>query len=249
MNKNLIGIRPSGALEIIRREGKLMNSSYFFNIDGKPVGPLTEPVIREHIEAGRIARDTLSWCEGMVDWKPFREVSELMEVFAAALPAQPPPLPDAGAVSPPPLPKQESGGAPHAATSDTDSPAYRFVTWMYRSRRGGKSRVCDYVDEDPKRAMPVAVLTVAALLIGLALALSWIPDSMEMDAQQSAPQSQAMAPPAYPPAGGMDAYRAWKDAHDYNQGVIDETFKSNRESFDRQLDSYGDATYDWKHKD
>ena len=233
-----------------------MNGSYFFSIQGKATGPLDEQAVRGHIAAGRITRDTLVWRDGMAGWQPLSEVPELIELYGPALKEglRPPPLPQEASTAPgtpPPLPGEGSAGAAARASAagnpDRDNMAYRFVTWMYRPRRGGHSRVCDYVEEDPARALPVAALTLLAILVMLGLALSWIPDAMEQD--RAAQPGQVMAPQAYPPAPDMGAYRAWQDAQRYNQGVIDETFKSNRDSFDRQLKSYGDATYDWKSKD
>ncbi len=234
-----------------------MSGNYFFSIRGKAEGPLDEQAVREHIAAGRISRDTLVWRDGMSGWQALREVGELVELYGPVLEGapRPPPLPQETPATPPPLPGDASmagstaapAPAPGAASPDRDSLAYRFVTWMYRPRRGGHSRVCEYVEEDPGRALPVAALTMLAILVMLGLALSWVPDAIEQD--RAAQPGQVMAPQAYPPAPDMGAYRAWQDAQRYNQGVIDETFKSNRDSFDRQLKSYGDATYDWKSKD
>lgn len=233
-----------------------MSGNYFFSIRGKAEGPLDEQAVREHIAAGRITRDTLVWCDGMSGWQALREVTELVEQYGALMEdtPRPPPLPreaHSGPTTPPPIPGAKSAPGPGASAAagpdELNTLAYRFVNWMYRPRRGGHSRVCEYVEEDPKRALPVAALTMLAILVMLGFALSWIPDAMEQD---RAPQpAQVMAPQAYPPAADMGAYRAWQDAYRYNQGVLDETFKSNRDSFDRQLKSYGDATYDWKSKD
>lgn len=233
-----------------------MSGNYFFSIRGRAEGPLDEQAVRDHVAAGRITRDTLVWCDGMSGWQALREVTELVERYGSMLQdaPRPPPLPDeasTGTGMPPPIPGGKAaagrGASATAGGDELNTLAYRFVTWMYRPRRGGDSRVCRYVEEDPGRALPVAALTLLAILVMLGLALSWIPDAMEQD--RGPPPGQVMAPQAYPPAADMGAYRAWQDAHRYNQGVIDETFKSNRDSFDRQLKSYGDATYDWKSKD
>jgi hypothetical protein len=233
-----------------------MSGNYFFSIQGKSAGPFDDEAIRDHIANGRITRDTLVWRDGMPGWQPLKEVAELVRSYGPILrdASRPPPLPQEASAAPgapPPLPGE--GAAAGSATGPVtgnhgrDDIAYRFVTWMYRPRRGGHSRVCDYVEEDPTRALPVAALTMLAILVMLGFALSWIPDAMEQD--RAPPPGQVMAPQGYPPAADMGAYRAWQDAYRYNQGVIDETFKSNRDSFDRQLKSYGDATYDWKSKD
>ena len=232
-----------------------MSVAYFFSIRGQQAGPFDDAAIRAHIAAGDIDRRTLTWHTGMASWQPAQQIAEFLDRYGDALPSesQPPPLPGDGqadTAAPPPLPDSKpAAGAPGPETAAPDTPkdgltdmAYRFVMWGYRSRRGGKSPVCDYVRADPKRAVPVAALTLLAMALIVALGFSWVPGAL--DDNQGA-QTVPTVQQGYPPAGGMENYRIWKDTHDYNQRILDDTYKSNSDAFNRTQETYRRGTYDW----
>lgn len=40
-------------------------------------GPVTDEQIKALIASGNLSADDLAWCEGMAEWKPIREITEL----------------------------------------------------------------------------------------------------------------------------------------------------------------------------
>ena len=59
-------------------------------INGEKTGPYDLATIRQKIQGGEIARDTLVWHEPMPEWMP----AEKMEAIAVFFPKMPPPLPN-----------------------------------------------------------------------------------------------------------------------------------------------------------
>jgi hypothetical protein len=62
--------------------------SWFFARDGQQHGPVTDDELNEMLATGALSHDALVWTEGMKDWRPAKEVEELV---LRDLP--PPPLP------------------------------------------------------------------------------------------------------------------------------------------------------------
>ena len=127
-----------------------------------------------------------------------------------------------------------------------EASAYRFVLSIFRAWGGRSTPVRDYVLHNPKRALPVAAVTLVIMLIVI---LS-IPSLFETTPEQTPavtadlPQQQQAAPPA----NWQEGYRAWQDTQRYNQGVIDDVYKYRRDSQDRMDETYRRGTYDWYDK-
>lgn len=58
-------------------------------VDGCPVGPLTQSELATMAAEKRITKDSLVWMPGMIGWKPFEQVPEVLRIIALT----PPPLP------------------------------------------------------------------------------------------------------------------------------------------------------------
>ena len=230
-----------------------MERSYYFSIHDQSVGPLDAEAIRLQLQQGAITAQTLAWCEGMPDWQPAAQIDELTEAFSELQSqAQPPPLPGIHKAQPPPLPGEKdkaqgspgtgSGeGATPAGLSSIEASAYRFVLGIFRSWGGRSSPVRNYVLHNPKRAVPVAVATIAvmAMLLFSLPALFETPSESPADTRQQVQQGGLPAPPP----NWQQGYQAWKDAHNYNQGVIDDVYKSSIKSGNRMDDTYRCGTY------
>lgn len=63
----------------------------FIAVEGRQHGPFEMPLVAMKVRSGELTGDTLVWRQGMDNWKPAREVSELAAMIAP--PAVPPPLP------------------------------------------------------------------------------------------------------------------------------------------------------------
>jgi hypothetical protein len=57
--------------------------------DGQQAGPFDAAALREHIQAGRVTKDTLVWTEGMAEWTAAGSVDAVAKLFGTV----PPPLP------------------------------------------------------------------------------------------------------------------------------------------------------------
>jgi len=69
------------------------DKTFHVDVGGKAQGPFGNEQLKEMVADGRLRRETLVWSQGMDDWRPAGQVSEL----AAHLAAVPPPLPPGGA--------------------------------------------------------------------------------------------------------------------------------------------------------
>jgi cytochrome P450 len=102
--------------------------------------------------------------------------------------------------------------------------------------------VYDYVQKDPRRALPVAAATLACFAAVIAIGFS----NMEQPQQQAQTQGQMQQGPMVMPQPDWQAqHRAWKDAHDYGSSVINDAYKYRRDSQDRMDETYRRGTYDW----
>ena len=215
-----------------------------FVIHNQASEPYDEAAIRNLIELKLVNAGTLAWQEGQANWKPAGEISELAGLFPsaapAAAPAGVPPIPG----TPPPagVPPPPALGA---AAVSWEERARRFVYWSFRPRNGRPSKVRAYIDEKPGRAIPVAVAIIAALALSFALFLN----SFKQATGQASGGGGGSASGA-PVAGGgsgntMENWYIARDAQRYNQNVIDDVYRNNRDSFDRQSETYRRANYDW----
>ena len=64
-------------------------SQFHVAIDGKQSGPLGMSALQQHVQSGKLTRETLVWRQGMTGWTAAGEVGELSNLFGAV----PPPLP------------------------------------------------------------------------------------------------------------------------------------------------------------
>ena len=69
------------------------DKTFHVDVGGKAQGPFGDADLKAMVADGRLRRETLVWSQGMDDWRPAGQVSEL----AAHLAAVPPPLPPGGA--------------------------------------------------------------------------------------------------------------------------------------------------------
>ena len=209
-----------------------------FVIHNQASEPYDEAAIRNLIELKLVNAGTMAWREGLANWTPAGDISELAGLFSPAAPsAAPAGIPPIPGVPPPP--------APGAATVSWEERARRFVYWSFRPRNGRPSKVRAYIDEKPGRAVPVALAILAALFLSFALFLnSFKPATGQANGGGGNDASSA------PVAGGgsgntMENWYIARDAQRYNQNVIDDVYRNNRDSFDRQSETYRRANYDW----
>lgn len=217
-----------------------------FVIHNQASEPYDEAAIRNLIELKLINAGTLAWQEGQANWKPSGEIPELAGLFPsaapAAAPAGVPPIPGTpppAGVPPPP--------APGAAAVSWEERARHFVYWCFRPRNGRPSKVRAYIDEKPGRAIPVAVAIIAALALSFALFLN---SFKQATGQANGGGGGGGSGSGAPVAGGgsgntMENWYIARDAQRYNQNVIDDVYRNNRDSFDRQSETYRRANYDW----
>jgi membrane protease subunit (stomatin/prohibitin family) len=66
-------------------------AKFYVAVNGQQTGPFEAAALRQQVEAGRLAPQTLVWRQGMPQWQAAGEVSELSALFAA--PPGPPPIP------------------------------------------------------------------------------------------------------------------------------------------------------------
>lgn len=64
---------------------------WYYALNNRPQGPVSEDQLRELIETGTVGANTLLWTEGMSDWQPAHAVTPWAERFAGT-PASPPPV-------------------------------------------------------------------------------------------------------------------------------------------------------------
>lgn len=213
-----------------------------FVIHNQASEPYDEASIPNLIEMKLVNAGTLAWREGLANWTPAGQIPELAALFpaAAAASAGVPPIPGATAAVPPP-----SAGIPPlpgAAAGLWEERARRFVYWCFRPRNGRPSKVRAFIDEKPGRTIPVAAAILAALVLSFALFIN----SFNRTPSQAGGGGGGGAPMAG--GGGGNTMENWyiaRDAQRYNQNVIDDVYRNNRDSFDRQSETYRRANYDW----
>lgn len=87
------GAMQAGAAQVNPQKGPPPipeGTSFYAAIDGKQAGPFTMPELARRIGSGEVGADTLVWKQGMEQWTPASEVSELTGLLGAS---GPPPLP------------------------------------------------------------------------------------------------------------------------------------------------------------
>ena len=207
-----------------------------FVIHSQASEPYDEDAIRNLIELNLVNAGTLAWREGLANWTPAGQIPELAGLFpaTAAAPAGVPPIPTATAgILPPP-----SSGA-----GVWEDRARRFVYWCFRPRNGRPSKVRAYIDEKPGRTIPVAI----GILVALAVSFMLFINSFSRPAAQAGGGGNGGGAPMAGGGGGntMENWYIARDAQRYNQNVIDDVYRNNRDSFDRQSETYRRANYDW----
>jgi hypothetical protein len=88
------------------------DAQFFYNDNGKPVGPVTLAEIRAKIAAGTITPDTLVWKAGTPSWVAAKQLPEVAPLFAGG-----------SAPTPAPAPKPAPTPTPTPAPAPTPSPA------------------------------------------------------------------------------------------------------------------------------
>ena len=79
-----------------------MTQWYYADDARNRVGPLSADELREHFRQRRLRRDSLVWCEGMVQWLPLERLALELDIDSVAQdPTLPPPLPAASATAAP----------------------------------------------------------------------------------------------------------------------------------------------------
>jgi hypothetical protein len=220
--------------------------NYYFSINNQKNGPFDETAIKTLISDGKINKESLAWREGMSGWQPIGQISELISSFGSLF-TTPPPLP-ANVQTPPPLPQNAGQSAQPNLPAGLDAmnaAAYRFVAWGFRPWRGRSNVVFDYVQKDPKRALPVTVLTIglmAAIIFGMAnMNVNKQQVSQNPGAQQQVPQQGT----ATDMGALMAQQRAMQDAHNFTMQTIDDVYEYKRDAGDRMDETYKRANYDW----
>jgi predicted Zn finger-like uncharacterized protein len=61
---------------------KKINAGWFVGIDNVPKGPMSALKIRSFRRTGKVNDDSLVWKEGMIEWTPLGQVSELVALLA-----------------------------------------------------------------------------------------------------------------------------------------------------------------------
>jgi hypothetical protein len=223
-----------------------MESKYFFGINNEKVGPLDERSIQQQIGQGSITRDTLAWRSGMDNWQPVIDITELRAAFGELLskqdaPPLPPPFPQKSAVKP----SAQNEGIP-AGLSQFEASCYKFDMWCYRPMGKWQPPIRKMVVDSPKKAVPVALGTAAAMVFMMIFVLS----SFSKAGTQTGAPGQAGIPQAQQPAGDWRAqYQAIRDAQQFSAGVSDDVYKYRRDSQDRMDETYRRANYDWYKSD
>ena len=67
------------------------SARYFLAVEGRQKGPFDTLALKSQVASGVLTRETLVWTDGMSEWKPAGQVSDLDSLFAEA----PPPIPAA----------------------------------------------------------------------------------------------------------------------------------------------------------
>ncbi|NLX13173.1 MAG: DUF4339 domain-containing protein [Phycisphaerales bacterium] len=247
--------------------------NYRFVINREASQPYDESGIRKLIELNLVGPDTPAWREGMAAWEPAGRIPELANLWPAATantPASvPPPIPDepvntaaappnveaakpsgeVPAVPPPPIvtPSAAAPGTPPPLPTAGDNGlqhyTQRFVYYFFRTWNGRPSKVRAYVEADPRRAVPVAaaVLVIFFFLFVLAVA-PFVPDD---NGPEPAPGGHQAMPASPPPGVSMEQWRIMRDAQRQTDNILEDSYRYNRDSFDRQSETYRRGTYDW----
>jgi hypothetical protein len=211
-----------------------------FVIHNQASEPYDEGAIRNLIELKLVNAGTLAWRDDLANWTPAGKLPELAALFPAAAAAAPggvPPIPGATASAPPPatgFPPPPSSGA-----GVWEERARRFVYWCFRPAAQRPPLESARVHRrKARRTIPVA----AAILVALALSFAMFVNSF------SRTPAHAGGGAAMAGGGGGNVMENWniaRDAQRYNQNVIDDVHRNNRDSFDRQSETYRRANYDW----
>lgn len=242
-----------------------MSNQYFFELDGKTVGPLDELTMARLIAERKIRGDTLGWCPGMQDWQPVEQITELQERYGALF-RGPKSADQSGKVADAGCQTSGQVAAGHESDKDPASPgakhaeqqslkeltplqvaAYRWMLWLYQPWFGGRPCLLwRYVEKNPRRGLPVAVGTVVIGGFALLLILgglfsgeddrSSLQEALPPQGYAQLPQEQMLQPNMFQPM-----IRAQRQI----DNIIDDVYRYNRDSFDRQCETYRRGTYDW----
>jgi hypothetical protein len=91
----------------------IMPDSWYIAVNGTEVGPMTLQELKATLATFANAKDMLVWRNGLVDWKPVRDLPELLLQAAPS-----PPLPPAPSVPPAPSIQREAMRSRSSALGD-----------------------------------------------------------------------------------------------------------------------------------
>lgn len=225
-----------------------MKQQYYFGINGKSVGPLNEQEIRQKVREHSITGETPVWCPGMADWCNMGDIPELTAEFSDQLSSSvtPPALPgkeNSGVKTPPPLPSMTKSSLEQGGINDQ---AYRFVMWGFRPFGGRSNFIRDYVHKNPQRALPIAVFTIAWIVMCFVGTILIFTKNSQMT---TTPGQEIQQPAGVVGADWQQIYREGRAVQQYQQQLQDDSYRYRRDSEDRRDDAYRRATYDWMRND
>ena len=61
-------------------------STFYVEIDGQPVGPLSESDFSRLVSEKRITKDSLAWMPGMIGWQTIEKIPAILRIVALVPP-------------------------------------------------------------------------------------------------------------------------------------------------------------------
>ncbi len=84
---NVVGRAADNMLKLT--DSTVPQREIYAMIDGRQQGPFSLGELAEHIRSGAVTPETYIWKVGMKDWKPAREVEDMMPIFGTVPPQLP----------------------------------------------------------------------------------------------------------------------------------------------------------------
>lgn len=83
--RNMYNPGSAASMTPVRPE---MSQIVYVVLDGNSAGPFSEKEFMDLVKLRRVEKDTMAWMPGMREWKPIRELPNLLKIIALT----PPPL-------------------------------------------------------------------------------------------------------------------------------------------------------------
>ena len=77
MNLTMQNMHIPGSISTMPQNQKL----WYVGIDGRPVGPLSEPELTKMLLNKEVTKETLVWSNGMPGWEPIKNVPEVLAII------------------------------------------------------------------------------------------------------------------------------------------------------------------------